>query len=291
MTDGDVTVKCKGISGIYGTGPFAFGDRTNGEVNGENIDMQVTFLRNNNYWGDLPDIETLQIVYYESATKVEEALLDGTLDVVWGAGVLQSNIVSTFERLSDRFAVFHSGVIHNTLLLLNSGKAPLNDINVRKALVHAIDKKGIIETELGEDNSAVDNVFPLNAPYCNVNLTPKWDFDEGKAKELNCAETQCTDSPLKMLMGPKKKVRGCKWVASKPAVRCKKKNVARHCPNACNTVLDSCNMYKCKDTAKKFKMKKSWLTKNCKFIENNPNRCWKSGVKETCRGTCGLCET
>ena len=190
ITEGDVTVNCAGISDIYGTGPFALSDRTTVEKDGEDVDTEVIFLRNNNYWGDLPDIETLRIVYYDSALKVKEALLDGTLDIVWGAGVLQAATISNFEEdeMIDRFSVFHSGIIQHTILLLNSGKAPLDDINVRKALIHAIDKKEIIKLELGEDTRTVDSVFPLDAPYCDVEFTPKWDFDLEKAELLNCPE-------------------------------------------------------------------------------------------------------
>ena len=45
-----------------------------------------------------------------------------------------------------------------------------------------------------------DNVFPLEAPYCNVDLTPKWDFDIELAHKLACAssdheETSCANGP------------------------------------------------------------------------------------------------
>ena len=116
-------------------------------------------------------------------------MLGGSLDIVWGAGVLQAATISNFEEdeMLDRFSVFHSGIIqHTTILLLNSGKAPLDDITVRKALIHAIDKKDIIKLELGEDTRTVDSVLSLDAPYCNIEFTPKWDCDLEKAELLNC---------------------------------------------------------------------------------------------------------
>lgn len=36
---------------------------------------------------------------------------------------------------------------------------------------------------------AVDNNFPLEAPYCDVDLTPKWDYDFEKAVLLSCGGT------------------------------------------------------------------------------------------------------
>ena len=74
--------------------------------------------------------------------------------------------------------------------MLNTGKAPLNDINVRKTVIHAIDKKKIIDYNLGGIYKPVDNVFPLEAPYSDVDLTPRWDYDMEKAMFLNCPEPQ-----------------------------------------------------------------------------------------------------
>mmetsp|Transcript_3228 Transcript_3228/g.4687 ORF Transcript_3228/g.4687 Transcript_3228/m.4687 type:complete len:467 (+) Transcript_3228:135-1535(+) len=194
VTLGDISVTCAGINGTYGTGPFVFNSRSSIEVDGETVDEEVIFDRNENYWGGVADIEQLRVVRYGSSEEVKNALLvDRSLDIVWGAGVMQANDIADLEDdevTSESFSIFHTDDIQNALLLLNTGKAPLDDINVRRALIHAVDKKAIIEEELGGDTRPVDNVFPLDAPYSDIDLTPRWDYDIQKAKFLNCPEEE-----------------------------------------------------------------------------------------------------
>ena len=76
--------------------------------------------------------------------------------------------------------------IQNVVLLLNTARPPLDDIRVRKAIIHAIDKKALVKKELGGFTDPVDNVFPREMPYCDVDLTPHWDYDLEKAILLSC---------------------------------------------------------------------------------------------------------
>jgi ABC-type transport system substrate-binding protein len=185
-TVSDIT--CAGVSGMSGTGPFVYSDRTSRKVDDDTtVDDKVIFLRNENYWGGASDVEELHVVRYETSDDVKKALYDGTLDVVWGAGVLPAKDLTDIGYDDDSgLSVFHTGDIQNALLLLNSGKAPLDDIALRKAVIHAVDKQSIIESELGGDTRVVDNIFPVDAPYCDVDLTPRWDYDLEKARFLNC---------------------------------------------------------------------------------------------------------
>ena len=59
------------------------------------------------------------------------------------------------------------------------------DLKTRKTIVHAVDK-GTIMSDLGGVEEPIYQLFPLSAPYCDVYLTPKLDYDLEKAKELNC---------------------------------------------------------------------------------------------------------
>ena len=197
VVDG-VTVKCAGTTDIAGTGPFIFDSRKSEEIldegSGEmiSVDNEVVFKRNADYWDGVPPsaIETLIInKRYESSLEVFNALLDGSLDIVWGGGVLSAkHLIALDEDESNNLSVYHSDDIQNVILLLNSGKAPLDDINVRKTIIHAINKKEIIDHSLGGLFKPVDNVFPNDAPYCDVDMTPRWDYDLEKAEYLNCPE-------------------------------------------------------------------------------------------------------
>ena len=91
---------------ISGTGPFAFASReesiqTTADFDELRVDDEVVFTGNKDWWGGAPAIDTLKVVRYESAEEIQEALLDGSLDVMWGDGVLPSNIVTEMDRVSN----------------------------------------------------------------------------------------------------------------------------------------------------------------------------------------------
>lgn len=186
--DGEPSVVCAGTTAVSGTGPFMLGDSTV---------TDVIFQRNPTYWNNRPSspstssVETLVVKGYDTSADVKQALLDGDLDLVWGSGVLSAqDLLELDQDKTNNLAVFHSDDIQNVILLLNTGKAPLDDIKLRKTIIHAIDKKTIIDNELGGIFKPVDNVFPVDAPYCDVDMTPRWDYDLEKAEFLNCPITE-----------------------------------------------------------------------------------------------------
>ena len=187
-------VVCAGITGIYGTGPFAFESKdTVIDGAGDTYDNEVVFSVNEDYWGGVPGFERLVIKRYETSEDVKAALLDGELDVVWGSGVLSDTAIFDIEndvKLQKDIRVFHSDDIQNVILLLNSGLPPLDDINVRKTIIHSINKSAFVQKELKGLQSVVDNVFPREAPYCDLDLTPRWDYDFEKAILLSCSDSK-----------------------------------------------------------------------------------------------------
>lgn len=187
--EGFQTVVCAGITNIAGTGPFMFDSRVQEQLDEETtVDNEVVFKANPKYWDGPPSIETLIVKRYEDSDAVKAALLDGSLDIVWGSGVLPADdLIELDADETNTLSVYHSDDIQNVIILLNSDNPPLNDINIRKTVIHAIDKVKIIDDNLGGLFKPVDNVFPRDAPYCDVDITPRWDYDLEKAQFLNCA--------------------------------------------------------------------------------------------------------
>jgi ABC-type transport system substrate-binding protein len=185
-------VTCVGIANISGTGPFSFASReqsvlTTEDLEEERIDDIVTFQANSKYWGGAPAIETLKVVRYESTEEIKQALVDQTLDIMWGDGVLASNDITDIDRMNNpNLNVFIGEEIQNVILILNTGTPPLDSIRIRKAIIHAIDKKYLVKKELGGFTEPADNVFPRDMPYCDVDLTPHWDYDLEKAILVSC---------------------------------------------------------------------------------------------------------
>lgn len=192
ITHEGVTITCAGISDPVGTGPFKFVSKTEATVDGNTVNPEVTFQRNTDYWGPVPAIETLVIKRYGTASEVNAALLDDSLDMVIGDGVLLPSDLKS-RMMDSNFKTSWTGVIQHTIIIINSGKEPTNDISVRKTIIHGVDKAFIITKELGGIGTAVDRVFPPSAPYSSVELTPRWDYDWEKATMLNCPSSGSTD--------------------------------------------------------------------------------------------------
>lgn len=175
-------VTCMGLTSPVGTGPFKF-------VSREDYDNKVTFAKNEEYWGTKAGIETLHVVRYNSTEEVEAALKSNELDMALGIGPLSPGQVDEFKTFhSDSFDVRHSEVVQNFLLVFNSNREPTNDIEVRRAIIHAIDKATFLEEEFSGLEKSVYQLLPETAPYCDVDLTPKWGYDVEKAELLNCPD-------------------------------------------------------------------------------------------------------
>ena len=75
-----------------------------------------------------------------------KALLAGSLNVVVGSGVLEPADLNEIKtKQAQNFDVFVGPVIQNRLVILNGAKAPTKDIEVRKAIIHAVNKAKVIK--------------------------------------------------------------------------------------------------------------------------------------------------
>merc|ERR1719253_236705 len=118
-----------------------------------------------------------------------KALLNGSLDAVMGAGVLDPADLKTLQtKHASDFHVFLGPPIMNRVIIMNANKAPTDDLTLRKVIMHAVNKAAIIDKELYGLAEPVDALFPKNAPYCHLDLTPRWDYDFVKASLLRCRE-------------------------------------------------------------------------------------------------------
>ena len=177
-------VKCLGLTAPIGTGPFKFSTR---DAADDGTDREIVFEGNKDYWGQTPGIETRTVMRYDSVEEVEAALLSGDLDMAMGIGPLRATQVQNLKFIhSDMFDVRHSDVIQHSLLVFNGNKPPTNDISVRQAIIHAIDKATFLENEFAGLEQPVTQLLPFTAPYCNVDLFPKWGYDPDKSRLLNC---------------------------------------------------------------------------------------------------------
>ena len=108
------------------------------------------------------------------------ALLAGDIDAFPRFGAFQS--VAQFQN-DPRFAVTLGGTEGKTILTINNKRAPFNDVRVRRAIAHAIDRKAIIDgAQNGFGTPIGSHYVPIDPGY--IDLTGAFPFDIEKAKSL-----------------------------------------------------------------------------------------------------------
>ncbi len=108
------------------------------------------------------------------------ALLAGDIDGIPRFGALQS--IKQFQA-DKRFAVELGSTSGKGIVAINNKKAPLNDVRVRRAIGHAIDRKAFIDGAQEGLGKAIGSHFaPTDLGY--MDLTKQSAYDPEKAKAL-----------------------------------------------------------------------------------------------------------
>ena len=152
-----------GVSGYIGTGPYVLTDFE--------TDQYAVFERNENYWGEKPEIERITVkVIPDNQTRIM-ALESGEIDLIFGKNMLDADAISQYVD-SDKFEVALSDPTSTRHIVLNTTNDILSDMAVRQALQHATDRTAISEGIFYGLEQPADTLYAATVPYCDVELTP-----------------------------------------------------------------------------------------------------------------------
>src|SRR5260370_1491080 len=156
-----------------GTGPFRFVEwKTN---------THVILERNPDYWGDkaLLDRVIFKVVPEEGARMI--ALQTGDADMVLLPAPAQ---LAQIKR--DPKYVVHPVVARRVVFAgMNAAVPPLDDVRVRTALLHAVDRQAILENILEGSAVAARGVLaPSVFGFKDMQLARLYPLDRAKAKAL-----------------------------------------------------------------------------------------------------------
>jgi peptide/nickel transport system substrate-binding protein len=147
----------------------------------------IIMARDPNYFGGSPDIPPVgparpeRVIFKiipENASRVA-ALLAGEVDII---NELPASALKQVEA-SDKAQVMSVNGTRTFFLALNLAKKPFDDVRVRKALNHAVDRKLIIERILAGKAVALNGVMSPDAFAFNDAL-PEYKYDPELAKKL-----------------------------------------------------------------------------------------------------------
>ncbi|MBO6902762.1 MAG: ABC transporter substrate-binding protein [Rhizobiaceae bacterium] len=155
-----------------GTGPFKFANWAKGS--------SITIEKNPDYWGEPVALDKAEFRIIPDAAAAIPALLSG--DVQAFANMPAGDALSQIQA-DPRFEVVIGSTEGETILSTNNGKAPFDNLKVRQAIAHALNREEIIAGNGSGLGTPIGSHFsPGNAAY--VDLTGTYPFDPEKAKAL-----------------------------------------------------------------------------------------------------------
>lgn len=176
-------------SNPVGTGPFSFKKWAKGDA--------VMLTRNPNYWGKAVKLENITFKFISDPTAAFAAMMAQDIDAFPNFPAPE-NLAQL--GADPRFEVIVGSTEGETILAMNNKKAPLDNIKIRQAVTHAIDRQAIIDGAMFGYGTPIGTHFaPHNPDY--VDLTAQSAYDPEKAKAL-LAEAGATDLTLSLKLPP-----------------------------------------------------------------------------------------
>jgi peptide/nickel transport system substrate-binding protein len=144
----------------------------------------VTLEPNPTWWGKPPFFRRVIVRVVENTAALEANLLSGAIDYVAGELGLSLDQALAFEkRHGDRFRIVYKPGLTYEHIDVNLDNPILADVRVRRALLHAIDRKGISEQLFeGRQPVAHTNVSPLD--WVHTDEVPTYAYDPARAVTL-----------------------------------------------------------------------------------------------------------
>ena len=158
-----------------GTGPFALADWVQGD--------HVTLAAYPGYWGAKPALAKATFRFIADPTAAFAAVMSGDVDAFPNFPAPETLV--QFQA-DPRFKVMVGTTEGETILAMNNRTPPLNNVQVREAIAHAINRQDIIDGAMFGYGTPIGTHFaPHNPDY--EDLTALSAYDPGKSKALLAA--------------------------------------------------------------------------------------------------------
>lgn len=155
-----------------GTGPFKFSRWAKGSA--------VDLVRNDTYWGTKAALEKATFRFISDPAAALSAMLAGDVDAFANFPAPES---IPQLRADPRFTVVVGSTEGETILSTNNTRPPFNDVRVRQAMAHAIDRQAIIDGAMFGLGTPIGTHFAPHHP-AYVDLVGQYEFNPEKAKAL-----------------------------------------------------------------------------------------------------------
>ena len=174
---GDAVMVAKGSAAEnatvpVGTGPYKFSRW----VRGERVELVV----NDRWWGAKPTFAKAIFRFISDPAVQVAAIKAGDCDAL--SNLAAPEAIPALKR-DPRLAVTTGYTEGKTILAMNNGKAPFDDVRVRRAIAMAIDRQQVIEGAMSGLGIPIGSHFSPSHP-AYVDLTATNAYDPMKAKAM-----------------------------------------------------------------------------------------------------------
>ncbi|BDW86592.1 ABC transporter substrate-binding protein [Roseicyclus marinus] len=154
-----------------GTGPFRFANWVQGD--------RVELVRNDAYWGTPVALSAATFRFITDPNAAFAAMMAGDVDAFPNFPATET--LAQFEA-DPRFTVIVGSTEGETILAMNNGAAPLDDIRIRQAIAHAINRQDIIDGAMFGYGTPIGTHFaPHNPDYVDLLALSPHDPDRARA--------------------------------------------------------------------------------------------------------------
>lgn len=171
----DLTAKDTFRTATYGTGPYMYAGDNDGQI--------WNFVRNPNYWGEAPDVDSFSIKYIPDNDAKILAMQNGEVDFLSGIKNISAESFEQMEQTEGFQAQADEKSLQTYYVGYNLSDPIFGDQTVREAISSAVDKDAIVESIYGGLYDKADTFFSRSLPYCDVEQTI-YNFDLDHANQI-----------------------------------------------------------------------------------------------------------
>jgi peptide/nickel transport system substrate-binding protein len=157
-----------------GTGPFKFKSYDQSQ---QVVDLEA----NPNYWDGPPQMATLRARVISDSNAMQAELQSGRVDIAPLPTSLSPDAIKALGS-NPNLAVHQFTGSNVNLLTFNTREAPLDNVKVRQAIAHAIDREGLIRDLMLGQGKIAHSILPESSWAYTSGQT--YNFDPATAKRL-----------------------------------------------------------------------------------------------------------
>ncbi|UMZ72942.1 ABC transporter substrate-binding protein [Natranaerofaba carboxydovora] len=156
---------------LIATGPYEFKEWEQ--------DQQITIVKNENYWGEVAEVEEITYKGISEASTRNMMLRNNELDI---AQILPADMAEELENYDD-IEKYTEPIMRARTLTFNKNKELFQDLEIRRAISHAIDKEAIVEHIMAGIDKPANGPFPEVSEWASEDMED-YSYDVDKAEEL-----------------------------------------------------------------------------------------------------------